>query len=245
MKLKYTIVLSLFVIFHLSINCYATSMSDIDFSSMTYSELQILMEAINSEIDRNHSLSDDQINIVESVVRAKCEENMGKENITWDSGSCSYTREWNLYILDSMIRLNTNGSENNIIITANVLLDGQVAELIYLSIDDKVVVDSRENIDDNKVRKALKIEYEVSDNNEPIVDEVSIANKWDQNDTVRSVQQLLISLGYMDGTADGQFGNVTENAIKKYQTDNGLDSTGKITHSLYDSLKISERKLIK
>ena len=47
-------------------------------------------------------------------------------------------------------------------------------------------------------------------------------------DEVKKLQQSLVSAGYDVGTAgtDGNFGDDTLNALKKYQTDNGLDANG-------------------
>ena len=44
----------------------------------------------------------------------------------------------------------------------------------------------------------------------------------DSGDEVTEVQNILIQLAYMEGTADGIFGAVTEDAIKQFQTDNNL-----------------------
>ena len=43
---------------------------------------------------------------------------------------------------------------------------------------------------------------------------------------VRSLQEALITLGYLKGTADGIFGNKTENAVRKFQRKNKLVSDG-------------------
>jgi len=47
-----------------------------------------------------------------------------------------------------------------------------------------------------------------------------------QGDRVRELQDMLIGLGYLTGTADGDFGQVTENALKDFQKDVGLSATG-------------------
>ena len=43
---------------------------------------------------------------------------------------------------------------------------------------------------------------------------------------VRRVQQRLISLGYLGGTADGVFGTKTQTALTRFQSDKGLDADG-------------------
>lgn len=48
----------------------------------------------------------------------------------------------------------------------------------------------------------------------------------DNNDRVREMQDMLIGLGYLTGTADGIFGQGTETALKKFQAANGLTADG-------------------
>ena len=43
---------------------------------------------------------------------------------------------------------------------------------------------------------------------------------------VKQLQQNLIGLGYLDGTADGQYGSGTAEAVKKFQADFGLAADG-------------------
>ncbi len=45
-------------------------------------------------------------------------------------------------------------------------------------------------------------------------------------DAVRALQQKLIDLGYLEGTADGTFGDETEKAVRKFQQKNGLKADG-------------------
>ena len=54
---------------------------------------------------------------------------------------------------------------------------------------------------------------------------------------VRAMQQALIELGYLEGNADGKFGNQTEKAVRTFQRKNGLDPdglAGKKTRSLLE-----------
>ena len=49
----------------------------------------------------------------------------------------------------------------------------------------------------------------------------------DQDINPKSIQQRLIDLGYLGGTADGKLGAKSENAVKVFQRLNGLSVTGK------------------
>ena len=45
---------------------------------------------------------------------------------------------------------------------------------------------------------------------------------------VTKVQKRLIQWGYLDGTADGRYGEDTRNAVRKFQRNNGLTADGKV-----------------
>ena len=60
--------------------------------------------------------------------------------------------------------------------------------------------------------------------------------KGDNSDTVKQMQNILINTGYLSGSADGSFGNMTEEAVKKFQKDNGLEATGIIDEKTYSAL---------
>ena len=47
-----------------------------------------------------------------------------------------------------------------------------------------------------------------------------------RGDEVRELQQALIDLGFLNGTADGVFGNKTENAVRAFQKKNRLTVDG-------------------
>lgn len=58
----------------------------------------------------------------------------------------------------------------------------------------------------------------------------------DYSDDIYKIQERLISLGYMEGEADGEYGTMTEVAVKSFQTANGLEATGIVEQSTYDKL---------
>jgi peptidoglycan hydrolase-like protein with peptidoglycan-binding domain len=47
------------------------------------------------------------------------------------------------------------------------------------------------------------------------------------------IQQNLITLGYLDGKADGVMGPKTKNAVIQFQKDNGISPDGEVSYSLY------------
>jgi His-Xaa-Ser repeat protein HxsA len=54
-----------------------------------------------------------------------------------------------------------------------------------------------------------------------------------------SVQTKLADQGYYHGQIDGVIGSGTTEAIRKFQADHGLTSTGKIDPKLLDALGIN------
>lgn len=60
--------------------------------------------------------------------------------------------------------------------------------------------------------------------------------------TIRWAQVSLQQLGYDPGNADGALGRRTVAAIRKYETDNHLPVTGKMSLALVDSLKQQTQK---
>ena len=53
---------------------------------------------------------------------------------------------------------------------------------------------------------------------------------------VRMLQLKLIELGYLSGEADGAFGDGTESALKKFQSDHGLSATGVASPEFMEAL---------
>lgn len=58
----------------------------------------------------------------------------------------------------------------------------------------------------------------------------------DSGDNVALIQKRLITLNYLEGEADGNFGAVTEEAVKGFQLGNDLTATGVIEQTTYDVL---------
>lgn len=63
------------------------------------------------------------------------------------------------------------------------------------------------------------------------------AGTFDQN-TIRNVQQQLRDQGY-DVQVDGIMGPGTQNALRRYQTDNDLQATGNLNQETIDALGVS------
>lgn len=60
---------------------------------------------------------------------------------------------------------------------------------------------------------------------------------------VKEIQEILIELGYLSGTADGQFGGMTEEAVKNYQVNSGIEVTGIVDEGTFEKLSESKAEL--
>jgi len=54
-----------------------------------------------------------------------------------------------------------------------------------------------------------------------------------------AVQKALLEAGYYKGAVDGEIGPMSQRAIKRYQSDHGMDPTGLINNALLKSLGIN------
>ena len=66
---------------------------------------------------------------------------------------------------------------------------------------------------------------------------VSGLKKGSSGSRVKQLQQALIGLGYLDGMADGQYGNKTAQAVREYQRDYGLGVDGSAGKNTMTSIK--------
>jgi peptidoglycan hydrolase-like protein with peptidoglycan-binding domain len=49
-----------------------------------------------------------------------------------------------------------------------------------------------------------------------------------RGDAIEEMQTKLIALGYLEGQADGHYGNMTAQGVKSFQQENGLEETGEM-----------------
>jgi len=63
-----------------------------------------------------------------------------------------------------------------------------------------------------------------------------VLQNGDKNDDVTELQERLLELGYLEGSADGHFGNKTAEAVKKAQQNYGMAATGIADNALQQKL---------
>ena len=61
----------------------------------------------------------------------------------------------------------------------------------------------------------------------------------DSGERVAALQKRLIALGYLSGSADGEYGKKTQDAVKAYQKAAGLEQTGVCDYKTYESMTSS------
>lgn len=66
-------------------------------------------------------------------------------------------------------------------------------------------------------------------------DELPVMN-GSKGDMVKKVQTLLVELDFLSSRIDGNFGKVTEKAVKAFQTDCGIETTGIVDDATYEAL---------
>ena len=69
------------------------------------------------------------------------------------------------------------------------------------------------------------------------VDELLAVESIEDETSIRLAQQCLIDLGMLSGDADGLIGSKTIEAIKAFQTDYGLEITGKLDPATWVALQ--------
>lgn len=172
----------------------------------------------------------------------------GEDNVSWAWFDYSYSREWDYFSMTTHADIKKqDGGKAQYDIYGEVLADDGNYHVIYIKVGSEVLLDERSSsIVDVRVLSMLGIETQ-SDailpvNTEAPVEstaEVSIiiiAQRGDKNETVKSIQEMLIRLNYLNGIADGDFGGKTLTAIQAFQKDNGFPEDGIVTQEILDAL---------
>ena len=77
---------------------------------------------------------------------------------------------------------------------------------------------------------------------EPTATPFTSLKNGDSGDDVRRMQQRLKELGYLKGSADGDFGDATEDAVRAFQSRNGLTADGKAGNATLTKLYSSSAR---
>ena len=76
----------------------------------------------------------------------------------------------------------------------------------------------------------------MDESDENTLTDFETVTKGDSGEIVTEIQKILIDAGYLDGEADGKFGDMTEQAVLAFQNENGLNATGEVDTDTYSLL---------
>ena len=62
--------------------------------------------------------------------------------------------------------------------------------------------------------------------------------EYDTGSRVSDIQSALAREGYYDGPIDGRLGSATRKALRRYQSDHGLEPTGGINRAVIEALRL-------
>ena len=112
--------------------------------------------------------------------------------------------------------------------TADGVFGTDTAEAVYyFQKRNGLVRDSVAGEDTLRVLYSTSAVANETETTTPDVDiSADILRKGDKNASVKAMQEKLIAMGYLSGTADGVFGNLTYKALKEFQKANALSADG-------------------
>lgn len=225
-------------------SCFA---EEYDLESKTSSELNALKDMIDDELNAHHKATSDQKSAVEAEIKGYVESYFGVDNVSWAWVDYSYSREWDFFTMETHADIKKpDGGKAQYDIYGEVIADGSDYQTVYVKIGTEVLLDERSStISDPRVlfmlgisEDNIPVESAQDEQLEPSEETVAapIAQRGDKNETVKQIQEMLIRLGYLSGSADGDFGSKTETAIQSFQCENGFPEDGIVTQKVLDAL---------
>lgn len=192
---------------------------DIDYDTLTASELENIIQDATAALEKNHSVSSAVKDTLESKTKASGERLISNQSgsLSWRWLDWTYTRDWDVINVITEVKVDGNW----------LPLEAKYKET---DVDYELVT---LDVGGTTVYSASGSDTSVQDNNSGHI----IAQKGDKNDTVKEIQSMLIKLGYAKGKAKGVFGDSTEKIVKKFQKKNGLEQTGIVDEATYDALQ--------
>lgn len=224
-----------------------------DPQNMNSVELNELKDLIDDELRASHKANSDQQAAVKDEIVSFVEGFYGADNVSWAWFDYSYSREWDYFSMTTHADIRKqDGGKAQYDIYGEVLAVNDHYQVIYVKVGSEVLFDERSSsITDARVLSMLGIEAQNEEaRNEAVLPEntnaptepveeaevVTIAKRGDKNETVKSIQEMLIRLKYLNGSADGDFGGKTATAIQAFQKDNGFPEDGIVTQEVFDAL---------
>ena len=230
--------------------CFAT---EYDLSNMTTEQLDDLVETIAAQMEEDHELSSNQKASVETAVKTFVEDSYGTDNVSWAWFDYTYTREWDFFTMSTHADIKkSDGGKAEYDVYGEVVSNGETFEVVFVQVGTEAVFDQRnELIKDERVREMLGLDVataatestqssdtaeEPQETLEPQTENI-VAKRGDKSETVKALQEMLIRLGYLSGSADGSYGQKTESALFAFQSDNGFEESSDVTQIVYTAIE--------
>lgn len=210
--------------------------------------LENLRSQINNEISANHEPKSAVSDVVKSLTKSATEKYLSEKDATvsWPWFDYNFTNDWNLYTLTIPVTVKNSAGRSDMDVYSEAYpINGQYA-LVYLVVGNDIVLDNR-NLIGTSNSSSQESNSEVEINTEAAIDnddttvqsnettnEPIIMQKGSKGADVKALQENLIMLGYLSGSADGDFGNKTQDAVIRFQRAYNLTEDGCVTQSLLD-----------
>lgn len=226
--------------------------AEYDLPNMTSEQLSELKETINAQLQEDHELSSTQQSTVENIIKNYVQTCYGEDNVSWAWFDYTYTREWDYFTMKTHADIRKDdGGKAEYDVYGEVVLNVGSFELAYVQVGAEVIFDQRVSvISDERVLNMLGLEAGTESTSAPETTETEavqaqqesqteeiVARRGDKSETVKLLQQMLIRLGYLTGSADGSYGQMTESALFAFQADNGFEQSGDVTSSVYAAIE--------
>ncbi|MEG0935446.1 MAG: peptidoglycan-binding protein, partial [Clostridia bacterium] len=71
----------------------------------------------------------------------------------------------------------------------------------------------------------------------PVAQDLLLAQVGSKGDTVKDIQKMLVTLGFLNESADGYYGDNTQAAVRNFQAAQEVSQTGSVTQGLFNKMK--------
>lgn len=127
--------------------------TNIDFSTYTIQELNNFSKKVQKEIDTNHTVSQNEANVILSLTKSDLEQYFLKKNYelksyAWYDSEYTYSKDWDYYWLETHVDYKTNASSSQKTdkLYSEVCKIGGSYELVYLKMGGTVIKDRKNEL---------------------------------------------------------------------------------------------------
>lgn len=124
------------------------SATNTELATFTRDELKSLKRSVEKEYSDHHEPEYSTSNLVLSLTKAAVDQHLGSQGFTvsWAWFDYTYTREWDFYTLTTPITYRNENTSHKSTVYAEAYPQSSQYALVYLSIDDDVLLDKRDQV---------------------------------------------------------------------------------------------------